>query len=125
MRTRTLKAAWQITAPQGHNRIAQGFNPGYRFAIGCALEVAPDRIGAGNNIRESDDVHRLWCPFRPHGCMTRYPGLKPWAILLRPFGAGEDDDKYRQPRRLVRHSLSHGRSLRRREYDQPGNPPHP
>jgi hypothetical protein len=98
MSTRSLNVAWRIAAPKGHHRTAQGFNPGYRVALGCALKVAPDRVRAGSNIRELDDVHELCCPFRAHRCRTLYPGLKPWAVLLCPFGA---DDEYGLPRRRL------------------------
>jgi hypothetical protein len=89
------------SAPKGRNRIAQGFNPGYRVAIGCDLKASPARYAgadwarAGYSIRELDDVHQLWCPFRACRCRTPYPGLKPWAVLLRPFGAYDEyeDDK--------------------------------
>lgn len=95
MRTPSFNAAWQSTAPKGRNRLAQGFNPGYSVAIGCALKVAPDRVRTGSSILKLDRVNQLWCPFRAHRTRTPYPGLKPWAVLLCSFGAEDDEDDRR------------------------------
>jgi hypothetical protein len=112
MRTRSFNAAWQIAVPKGHNRIAQGFNPGYRTLERCALKGQQSWC-TSSRLRFLDLARtRSGATFRAHLMATRYPGLKPWAVLLRPFGA---DDEYGLPRR----------GLRRREDDRPGRTPHP
>ena len=106
----SFNAAWQNTAPKGRNRIAQGFSPGLDGRK-SALKVAPDVLvwpadGRADNVK----THASVATFRAR-IATPYPGLKPWAVLLRPFGV---DDEYGSPRR----------SLRRREDDRPGSEPH-
>jgi hypothetical protein len=93
MSARSLNAAWRSTSPKGRNRLAQGFNPGYWVAIGCTLKVAPDRVRVGTGTLELEGVNQLWCPFWAHRSRALYPGLKPWAILSRPLGAKDEDDR--------------------------------
>ena len=111
MSTRSFNVAWRIAAPKGHNRTAQGFNPGYGVLQRCALKGHQSRC-TPSSFRMLDPARaRSAATFRAHPSPTGYPGLNPWAVLLCPFGA---DDEYGLPRR----------SLRRREYDK-GAEQHP
>jgi hypothetical protein len=111
MSTRTLKAARQITAPKGHNRTAQGFNPGYGVLKRCALKGQPTWRALSSSRMLVSARTRSGATFRAHP-MAQYPGLKPWAVLFRPFGADDaeyslSDEAYsflRQPRLVVRRS---------------------
>jgi hypothetical protein len=124
MSAQSFKATWRIAAPKGHNRIAQGFSPGMGGRK-SALKVAPD-VWASTADRHVDKYRALqrcalkaqwgWCTsssfrmvdpvrvlsgatFRAHPMATRYPGVKPWAVLLCPFGAVDECeyDKENQP----------------------------
>jgi hypothetical protein len=98
-------------AQKGHNILAQGFSPGNTAPIRCALKAAPDRIRAALCFDELEVPNRGWCPFRTGHINISYPGLKPWANMLCPFGAKDEDGLPR-------------RSLRRRE-DEIGGAGHP
>lgn len=84
-------------APKGPKNIAQGFSPGLAFQ-----KMRPE---SGARIRSfSQSLPGLMgrpalpvscAPFRARGLRTTNPGLKPWAELFCPFGAGPD----RQPRK--------------------------
>jgi hypothetical protein len=122
--TRSLNLAWQITAPKGHNRIAQGFNPGCRVLQRCALKGHQSWYTSSSSRIPYPARTRSGATFRVLPIVPRYPGLKPWAVLLRPFGADDDEDSLsdeayfflQQPRLVV------GRS---RKYDGLGNTPPP
>jgi hypothetical protein len=79
-------------APKGQQIIAQGFNPEYGVLIRCALKEAPEcRVAdcvIGSKIRRPDPTRRA--PLSGRIIWTRNPGLKPWAKILRPCGAGPD-----------------------------------
>jgi hypothetical protein len=87
-------------APKGPNNLAQGFSPG--------LAVQIMRPESGARIRSfsqslSRSIGRPALPmscasFRARGLGSTNPGLKPWAELFCPFGAGPD----RQPRKRAR-----------------------
>ena len=64
-------------APKGRKASAQGFNPGLDLAFAGALKAALDPRRLGKTI----DLERI------QSGETIYPGLKPWAKSLRPFGA--------------------------------------
>ena len=79
-------------APQGQNRIAQGFNPGGNVLTGCALKEAPDFGAAdrtvGAMVSQNDPSRRA--PLSGRIIRNHNPGLKPWANLLCPCGARSD-----------------------------------
>jgi hypothetical protein len=105
-------------APKGPNNIAQGFSPGLAFqkmrpesipnlaVARCNSDKAflEECLTSGARIRSfSQSPSRLigrpaspvsCASFRARGLGTANPGLKPWAELFCPFGAGPD----RQPR---------------------------
>ena len=124
MSTRSFNAAWQSTAPKGHNRTAQGFNPGYRVLERCALKGHQSRCTLSSLRVPYLARTRSSATFRAQLMATRYPGLKPWAVLLCPFGADDDslsDEAFspiERPRLLNRRS-------RKYEDDKGGTTPHP
>jgi hypothetical protein len=87
-------------APKGHNRLAQGFNPGFAFRV-MRPESGARRV---RTLRDTvSPIPRSAAPksgasFRAHLVKTPNPGLKPWAILFCPFGARSD----RRPRKQGR-----------------------
>ena len=122
MSTRRLNLACQCAAPKGQNRTAQGFNPGYGVLERRALKGHQTWCTRLCSRMPVSARTRSGATFRAHHIVTGYPGLKPWAILFRPFGA--DDDEYslsdeayfflRQPRLWARRS---------RKDDNPGGAP--
>jgi len=110
------------SAPKGRNRIAQGFNPGYDVLPRRALKGHQTWWGAANSsIQDRARTHSI-ATFRAHSVGTRYPGLKPWAILFRPFRADDEDSlsdeacfPLRRPRLAIRRS-------RKDEIGGAGNP---
>jgi hypothetical protein len=90
MSARSLNAAWPRTAPQGRNRTAQGLNPGYSVPKRCALKghrswFTPSSLRMPVRART-----RSGATFRALPMVTRYPELKPWAVL-RPCGVDGDE----------------------------------
>ena len=95
---RSFNLAWQIAAPKGHNRTAQGFNPGYNVLRRCGLKGHQSWCRSSSSRMLDAAGAQSYATFRAHPMATRYPGLKPWAVLLRPFGAIEyEDDKGGRP----------------------------
>ena len=91
-------------APQGHKRLAQGFNPGLALRV---MPACPPKFGSEGRRRKSgarrvgvlrdtitacvqSTAPKSGACFRAHLVKTPNPGLKPWAILLCPFGACSD-----------------------------------
>ena len=101
-------------APKGRKDSAQGFNPGLDITFAGALKAAldPRRVGKAIHLEHiqsgatREAVLGLPSPnctpqlgvgsaFRAHSVGTIYPGLKPWAKFLCPFGAGPWAKSYR------------------------------
>jgi hypothetical protein len=103
-----------LNAPKGHNNIAQGFSPGLvgkepRPESGARMlaswphlvqSIAPSatpEFGAAREavlqkclVRIAPRDRGVEDAFRAHSAKTENPGLKPWAMLLCPFGAGHE-----------------------------------
>ena len=103
----------QFDAPKGQQIVAQGFNPGLAFRMmrpeSGARWVGPLRYtvslivrsaapNSGASFAPSPPIPELRRTGRAHLVKTSNPGLKPWAILFCPFGAGSD----RRPRKQGR-----------------------
>jgi hypothetical protein len=80
-------------APKGRKDSAQGFNPGLDITFAGALKAAldPRRVGKAIHLERIQSG----ATFRAHSVGTTYPGLKPWAKSLCPFGAGPWAKSYR------------------------------
>jgi len=102
-----------LNAPKGHNNIAQGLSPGLvgkepRPESGARMlaswphlvqSIAPSATPESGAAREAvlglpspncTPQRGVGSAFRAHSAKTENPGLKPWAMLLCPFGAGHD-----------------------------------
>jgi hypothetical protein len=123
-----------LTAPKGQQDSAQGFNPGYDILKRCALKGHKRRLGEFNGrlqsaarthsgatreavlqkclVRIAPRDREVGDAFRAHPITLRYPGLKPWAKSLCPFGAKDDEDSLsdeacfplQRPRLVIRRS---------------------
>jgi hypothetical protein len=81
-----------LNAPKGHNNIAQGFSPGL-----VGKEPRPESgarmLASWPHLVQSiapTATPKSGAAFRAHSAKTENPGLKPWAMLLCPFGAGHE-----------------------------------
>ena len=81
------RCSWH--APKGQNKIAQGFSPGFSVLAECALKAAPDSGVADGAIdwTRCGQLANILAPLSGRGSFPTNPGLKPWAMLLCPFGA--------------------------------------
>ena len=93
-----MRLTADCTAPKGLENLAQGFNPGYGTLTQRALKGHKNGCVASSSAIQNAVRTRSGATFRAHPMATPYPGLKPWAILLGPFGADEDG----LPRRSLR-----------------------
>jgi hypothetical protein len=73
-------------APKGQKIIAQGFSPGLVVTKRCALKVAPD-VGTTGEINAPRLEQSSRPPLSGRTNFLPNPGLKPWAMVFRPFGA--------------------------------------
>jgi hypothetical protein len=86
------------SAPKGPKNLAQGFNPGLRAPMMRPESGARVGLHFRNGMTcESNRSNPIWCPFRARLTKTPHPGLKHWAKILSPFGAGPD----RRPRPVL------------------------
>jgi hypothetical protein len=90
--SRKCNAISCVPAPKGHKDLAQGFNPGYDVLKRCALKGHQSWLVTLNSHIQNPARIPSGAPVRAHPPTPRYPGLKPWATSLRPFGAKDDED---------------------------------
>ena len=93
-----MRLTADCTAPKGLENLALGFSPGHGTLTQRALKGHKNGCVASSSAIQNAVRTRSGATFRAHPMATPYPGLKPWAILLGPFGADEDG----LPRRSLR-----------------------
>jgi hypothetical protein len=96
-------------APKGRKKTAQGFNPGYDVIKRRALKGHQNLRGTFNSWRAGPKAYTLGRHFQGASFWDYLPRVKPWAVLLRPFGAEDSlsdgaDSILRRLRRLLRRS---------------------
>lgn len=70
---------WGSGAPKGRKDSAQGFNPGFGVAKGCALKVAPEDRRCREDMEPPQTIPAATnscASFRAHFVKTPNPGLK-------------------------------------------------
>jgi hypothetical protein len=82
-----VESSGGVFAPKEQQNLAQGFNPGLTIPQTAALKVAADQGAFTNTVGNLLGRSYPSGAFRAHPEKMHNPGLKPWAMIYRPFGA--------------------------------------